>query len=206
MSVFYNLDDRQQDILREVGNVGAGHAATALSVLLQESVQMSVTAARLCPFDEIADIAGGPEAPVVGIFLQIGGQMNGSMFLLLPMQSAEHLLHQLNLTGHEGLLFEELQLSALAEVGNILSGSYVTAISELASLQITLSVPSIAVDMAGAILDIGLAFSGDIADQAILINTQIWQGQMNIDGHFFLLPHPQSMVKLFSALGWDNDV
>ncbi|WP_238413469.1 chemotaxis protein CheC [Alicyclobacillus sp. TC] len=74
MSVFYNLDDRQQDILREVGNVGAGHAATALSVLLQESVQMSVTAARLCPFDEIADIAGGPEAPVVGIFLQIGGR------------------------------------------------------------------------------------------------------------------------------------
>jgi len=196
-----SLSEQQQDVLRELGNVGAGHAATALSVLLGQTVRMSVTAARLCEFEEISDVVGGTEMPVVGIFLQLTGGLHGSMFLLLPLSSARQLLRHLHLPGDGDEGLSELAMSALAEVGNILSGSYLTAIAEMSSLVVQLSVPAVALDMAGAILDVGFMLSGDVADRAILINTSIWQGDRSVDGHFFLLPHPESMAPLFEALG-----
>lgn len=189
------------DILREVGNVGAGHAATALSTLLQDEVRISVTSARLCTFDEIADTVGGAEAVTAGVFLRMTGDLNGNMLLLLTLRSAKHLTRQLLNSPNEVEDFTELEMSVLAEVGNILGGSYVNAIGTLTRLRLNQTVPAVAVDMAGAILDIGILMAGDAADSAILIDTSITQGESAIEGHFFLLPDPVSMVPLFEALG-----
>lgn len=198
------LGPKQLDILKEVGNVGAGHAATALSVLMNDNVKVSVTAARLCEFDGIADVVGGPEQIVVGVFIRIQGDIEGSVMLLLSDSSAHHLLQRLmNKPAHEEE-FTDIELSALAEVGNILAGSYTNAIGRLSGLSLTQSVPAIAVDMAAAILDIGLSFVGEYADSAILIDTKMSQGTAVVDGHVLLLPDPPFARPLLKALG-DQD-
>jgi chemotaxis protein CheC len=195
------LNDVEKDVLSEFGNIGAGHAATALSVLLQQEVRMSVTDARICAFDEIADVVGGAEQLVTGVFLRVSGDICGNMFLLLSLDSATKLVQNL-LPGSKDIEdFTEIEMSALAEVGNILSGAYVNAICGLSALKLTQTVPAVAIDMAGAILDIGILMSGQTSDSAILINTSIFQGKTNIDGHFFMLPDPDSTAPLLRALG-----
>ncbi|OFW78317.1 MAG: hypothetical protein A2201_06635 [Alicyclobacillus sp. RIFOXYA1_FULL_53_8] len=195
-----NLSDWQADVLREVGNIGAGHAAMALSTLLQSEVRMSVTSARICQFDEIPDVIGGAEAVIVAVFLRMSGDLSGNMMFLLSLASAKQLINHL-LPGEEAEDFTELEMSALGEVGNILGGSYLNALSLLTSLRLQQSVPAVAIDMAGAVLDIGILMAGEVADSAVLIHTSIWQGTTNIDGHFFLLPDPDSGMPLLQALG-----
>lgn len=197
----WELNEVQADVLREFGNIGAGHAATALSVLLRDEVRMSVTSAKIVSFDEIANVVGGQEAIVVGVFLRMSGDLSGNMFLLLSLHSAKQLLARLLDVRKEFDDFTDIEVSALSEVGNILGGSYLNAISKLCALHMNQSVPAVAIDMAGAILDIGILMSGEASDSAILINTSIWQGESNIDGHFFLLPDPDSTDPLLKALG-----
>ncbi len=197
----WQLNDVEKDVLSELGNIGAGHAATALSVLLQQKVRMSVTAARICTFDEIADVVGGAEQLVVGVFLRMNGDISGNMFLLFSLESAKELLQKLLPGKDEFDDFTDIEISALGEVGNILGGAYLNAISDLVLLNMNQTVPAVAVDMAGAILDIGILMSGQTSDSAILIDTSIFQGDKSIDGHFFMLPDPESTAPLLRALG-----
>lgn len=183
-----HLDEAMADVLREFGNVGAGHAATALSILMHERVTMSVTDARLCPFNQITEVVGGPDTIVAAVFIRITGQIEGSMFVLLTLHSVERLLATLLGSNLHEDDYTELELSAVAEVGNILSGAYITAISGLCGIQLHQSVPSVAIDMAGAILDIGFMLNGTDDDEAILISTSLGLDNTPIDGHFFLLP------------------
>ncbi|WP_245575708.1 chemotaxis protein CheC [Alicyclobacillus contaminans] len=191
-----------EDILREVGNIGAGHAASALSALLGEEVKISVTSARMCAFNEIADAVGGDEVVAAGIYLRMTGDVHGNMLLMLSLPSAKQLLRRLLPGQQETLEFNELEISALAEVGNILGGSYMNAIGTLTHLTLTQSVPAVAIDMAAAILDIGILSAGEVCDEAILIDTVISQGKFDVQGHFFLLPDPDSLTTLLCALGW----
>jgi chemotaxis protein CheC len=191
----------QEDVLREVGNIGAGHAATALSSLLQEEVRISVTCARICSFDEISEVVGGPETVIAAVFLRMTGDVQGNMLLLLTLHSARQLLRRLFQSEREIEDFSELEISALGEVGNILAGAYLNAIGRLTSLTVAQSVPAVAVDMAGAILDIGILMAGETSDAALLIDTRIAQGPSEVEGHFFLLPDPQSLPILLTALG-----
>jgi len=195
------LTEQQADILREVGNIGAGHAATALSTLLQDEVHMSVTSAKMCSFDEITETVGGQEAVVAGVFLRMTGDIQGNMMFLLPVNSAKQLIAKLLPFDCEEDDFTDLEISALSEVGNILGGSYLNAVSTLTSFTLNQTVPAVAIDMAGAILDIGILMAGEVADSAILIETLITQGNSAIDGHFFLLPDPSSTTPLLRELG-----
>ena len=199
MKSFY-LTEQQADILSEVGNIGAGHAAMALSTLLQSQIKMSVTSARLCGFEHIAEVVGGAESVIAAVFLRMAGDLEGNMMFILSLESARQLIFQLLPKG-DVEDFTELELSALGEVGNILGGSYLSALSTLTSLRLYQSVPAVAVDMAGAVLDIGLLMTGEVSDSAILIDTSISQGDANIDGHFFLLPDPDAAMPLLRALG-----
>ncbi len=199
------LSDRQADVLKELGNIGAGHAATALSTLLRDNVRMSVSSARMCPFDEIADLAGGAESIIAGVFIRMSGDIEGNIMFLLSLNSAKQLIRRLLNQQAEADDFTELELSAIAEVGNIMGGSYLNAVSQLTRLRLWQSVPAVAVDMAGAILDIGLLAAGEVSDSAILIDTAIRQGTLDVSGHFFLLPDPGSTDILLKALGSGDD-
>lgn len=198
-----SLNDFQLSVLREIGNIGAGHAATALSVLTGKEIDMNVPNVHVVPLQEIDEVIGGAEQLVVGIFLRLEGDITGSMFLMLTVESAKMLLNIL--TGYDLRQdgFSEMDLSALQEIGNILGGSYLSAFSDFTKVNIHASVPAIAIDMAGAMLNIAVMYVGMYSDMALVVDTEFWQGNKTVDSHFFFLPDPGSIKAIFAALGVD---
>lgn len=198
-----NLGEFQLSVLREVGNIGAGHAATALSNLLGSEIQMNVPRVSVVGFEEISEIVGGSEQFVIGIFLRVVGEIPGSIFFLLQVESAKRLVTDLigDMGSAEPDEFSEMEISALQEIGNILAGSYLSSLADFTQKELSPTPPAIAVDMAGAILSIGLIQLG--SDFALLVDTEFVQGARNIEGHFFMLPDPGSVETLFKALGVD---
>lgn len=201
-----NLGEIQLSCLREVGNIGAGHAATALSKLLHSDIQMNVPRVSVVGFDEIADVVGGAEQLVIGIFLRIEGELPGSIFFLLHQESAKRLVS--GLVGEYGSgeqdVFSEMEISALQEIGNILAGSYLSSLADFTKKDTTPTPPALAVDMAGAILSIGMIQLGQVSDYALVVDTEFRQGELEIHGHFFLLPDPGSVNLLFQSLGVES--
>lgn len=202
MDLFNDLADFQMDVLKEVGNIGAGHAATALSTLLDKPIDMLVPKVRMLPFEEICESVGGAETVVLAIFLRVDGDAPGNMFFILNLDSAKNMLRDLvGLEIQEEDEYSELELSALNEIGNILAGSYLTSLADFTQLNLQPTVPSLAIDMAGAILSYGLLQFGQMGDQALLIDTKFLEGENEVQGHFFLIPDPESFGKIFAALG-----
>ena len=196
------------DVLREIGNIGAAHAATALSMLLNKKIDMNVPKVEMVTFDEMMELAGGAESVVAGIYLRIAGDVNGSMFFVLPVEQANQFIR--GLVQDDQIDFEKAQVteigaSALQELGNILSGSYLSALSDFTKLNIYPSVPALCVDMVGAIISFGLVELSQISDYVIVIDTAINEEEMgngkSVHGHFFLLPDPESFQSIFQALG-----
>jgi chemotaxis protein CheC len=207
---FTKINHIHLDILREIGNIGAGHAATALSTMLNKAVDMKVPSVKVISFEEITEMVGGSENIVASVFLRIVGDAPGCMFFMLPIEQAEKLLGDL-LGGEVVQLTEavhsEMTISALQEVGNILSGSYLTSFSDFTGLSLQPSVPATSIDMAGAILSFGLLEISAVSDFAIVIDTAFTDMKRldEVKGHFFLLPDPESFAKIFNALGVPMD-
>lgn len=202
MELFSNNAEFKMDVLREVGNIGAGHAATALSRLLDKPIDMAVPKVSFIPFEDIADRVGGAEEVVVAIFLRVEGEAPGNMFFLMSQYQARVLLQGLlHFELSEGPEYSEMELSALSEIGNILAGSYLSSLADLTGLPLSPTVPAIAVDMAGAILSYGLVQFGTMGDEALLIDTTFLEDDRRAEGHFFFIPDPESFERLFRALG-----
>lgn len=202
MSIFSRFEAFELDVLKEVGNIGAGNAATALSRLLDKPVDMAVPKVSLLPFEEVADRVGGSEQIVFAVFLRVEGEAPGNMFFIVEEASADRLLKQLlsiRAEGQQG--YTEMELSALSEIGNILAGSYLSSLADFTRLSMTPSVPQVALDMAGAVLSYGLVQYGEMGDSALLIETTFLEDRQELEGHFFLIPDPDSFDKIFRALG-----
>lgn len=208
MSMWKDLKDIQLDALKEVGNIGSGHAATALSQLLQKPIDMEVPAVHLIPFERISSMFGEEEQVVVAVFLRIEGEIEGNMFFILKKPAAYALLRSIlgeTSTSQKEGIFTDIEQSTLQEIGNILSGSYLSTLADLTKLNLYSSVPSLTTDMVTAVLSYGLIEFGKISDYAIMIDTVFLDTKKNsansIKGHFFLLPDPDSFVQLFRSLG-----
>ncbi len=204
MDALNQFAELQLDVLKEVGNIGAGHAATALSKLLGKPIDMQVPQVNLLPFEQIAESVGGSEQVVLAVFFRVVGDAPGNMFFILPLESAKRLLRSLaGIEMQEGTELTEMAVSALSEIGNILAGSYLASLADLTLLQLSPTVPSLAIDMAGAILSYGLIQFGQMGDRAMLIDTTLFAGEddVEVEGHFFFIPDPESFHRLFAALG-----
>lgn len=188
------------DLLRETANIGSGHAATALSGLLKSPVQMRLPKVRVVPFDTLADCVGGAEKVVTAVFFQLQGDIGGSMYVLMEETGAKQLLGDL-LAGDGGQEWTEMSRSALSEAGNIVAGSYLSALADFTGLKLRPSVPHLAFDMAGAVLSVGAAEIGLQADEAVMIDTAITSGDVSTYTHVILLPQPQHLSILFRAIG-----
>ena len=202
------ITDMHLDVLKEVGNIGAAHAATSLSQLLDRKIDMHVPNVELVSFDGMFDLAGGAETIVAGIFLRIEGDLSGSMFFVLQLDAANHFIRKLiedETFDFSSPEVSEIGISAMQELGNILSGSYLSALSDLTGLKIYPTVPSLSIDMVGAIVSFGLIEVSQFSDEVIVIDTQIREESINgasiVNGHFFLLPDPSSYVTIFRSLG-----
>ena len=171
------LDDVQFDVLKEIGNIGAGNATTALSTMLNVKMDMSVPNVALIQFKDISTIIGSEDQTVVGILLGLEGDIDGMMMFIFDTKSAHHLVNSLMFQNDaevdEDADFTEMEMSALNEIGNIASGSYLTAISTLTNMNIIATVPQMTVDMIGALLSVPASEFGKYGDKLLLIQTQI---------------------------------
>lgn len=201
MQVF-GLSEIQRDVLREISNIGAGNAATAFAKMVDHKINMEVPRMEICPLSEVAELLGGAETPVVGVLFRVDGSLASNLLFVLDRTSASKLLaFFLNVDKEIGVELTELEASALCEIGNILSSSYLGALQNITSLDFKLSVPALAVDMAGAIVDTVLIPLGEVGNYALLIENVFVDGVNRVKGHFFLLPDPGTFEKIFAALG-----
>ena len=195
------------DVLKELGNIGAGNATTALAQLINCKVDMKVPQVRLLNFNELGALLGGEETILVSIYLQVEGDVEGSMMFVLSEDSALHLVNKL-MSGMLGVPekpieechFGEMECSPMKEVGNIITGAYLNALSSLTNMKIFPSVPQLGIDMAGAILSVPAAEFGVMGDNILLIQTQ-FSDDIELDGYFILIPDVESYERILSALG-----
>lgn len=201
-----HLSSLQKDVLKEIGNIGAGNATTSLSALINKKIQMEVPSVKVVSFDEMMELIGGSDEIVAALYFRITGETPGAVYFILTIEEAEALVKQLSPEIEIDLLSEsdsnEYALSALREIGNIVTGSYLSALSDFMSLKMSYSVPYLSVDLVGAIITVGLVEISQETDNVIVINTNINDDEDNqIQGQFILLPDPDAFPTMFSSLG-----
>jgi chemotaxis protein CheC len=191
------------DALREISNIGMGNAVTSLAQMVDRRIDMAVPLTRFMPLDETIVLAGGPEEVVSCVSLNISGDVPGLVLFVFDSQSTFQmvdLLMGMDLGTTADL--DDMAESAVKEIGNVLTGSFIGALCQMTQLNMVPSVPMFAFDMLGAILTSLMVASGRVEDQVLVIQAQLFQDkEVNIKGHFFLLTEPGSIQVLFGALG-----
>ena len=189
------------DVLKEIGNIGAGNAMTALSQMLGCKIDMGVPQVELLDFSDVGNAIGGEEQIMVGVFLGVEGDITGSMLFLVEQKSAKYLINKVMMgMGDPGEEFTEMELSAMQEVGNIITGSYLNSVSMMTNLKLVPSIPYVAIDMAAAILSVPAIQFGMMGDKILLIETQFFD-ELKLSGYFILLPDIEGYRKILSSLG-----
>ncbi len=192
------------DVLKEIANIGAGNAVTALSQMISNKIDMHVPRVKMLTFQELASIIGGPETLVAGIMVSLSGDIEGSMLFILENVDAHYLVGKLmgyQLEEIQTEVFTEIEQSALTEIGNIITGAYLNSISKMTNLEIRTSIPYIAIDMAGAILSVPAIEFGKLGDKALLIQSTFRDMEVDISGYFIMIPTLESYSGILKALG-----
>jgi chemotaxis protein CheC len=195
---YLNYNAIQLDALREVGNIGAGNAATALSQLINKKVDMSVPNINIVPFETIFSRIGGEEL-VIGVIVRVLGDTPGNILFIFEKEGALNLIE--TLTGQREDNISDMGNSVLCEIGNIISSSFMNSIARFTNLLIMPSVPAVSYDMLGAILSTTFIESGQFDDSVLDIETEFLESDSSINGHFYYIPMPGSLDKILNALG-----
>lgn len=192
----------QLDVLKEMGTIGAGRAATALSELIAKKVEITVPEVRLIPIENVSNLLEERDKLFFVIDMEITGDVSGRIFLLFSPDDARILAGSLLGKSKESLdLRDELLQSSLKESANILSGSYVSALADMTNLNILISSPSLAIDMVGAILDFIFIQIAQYSEDALIIKTNLKVSDVNLEGLFLFFPSSESLTKVFATLG-----
>lgn len=197
---FEQMDDVVFDVLKELGNIGTGNAVTALSRMLGQKVDMKLPKVCLLEFDELTKCIGAPDSETVGVLLLVEGDITGMMMFVAGVESARYIVKLLTGIDNKDIRFSDMELSALHEIGNIMAGAYLSALSDLTHLKIVPSVPHVQIDMAAAILSVPAIEFGKISDKVLLIETA-FSDDLHTDGYFILMPDVDSYDKIFGTLG-----
>lgn len=196
------LHDIHIDVLREIGNIGAGNAASALAAILNEKVGISLPKVRIAEFDTAVNALGGAETMMVGVLVNFCGEANGMIMFLINMDDASAimslLLQEENCVKNQ---LSELELSAIKEIGNILASSYINSISSLTGLEIRISIPHIAIDMAGALMSVPIIEFGSIGDKVMFIEECFSAEENNLNSNIIMFAEIETLKVIMERLG-----
>ena len=198
---YEDMDDTAKDMMREIGSIGTGNAATALSSLLKTGVEMTVPKVEILGYNEAVDLLGHPEDMISGVLVQMTGDVSGVMLFLMKMDFINEVLQcvlQESIDGYEQM--GEMEVSAATEVGNIIISSYILSLSKLADMDISLSVPAFSVNMLGGIMTVPMAEFGYVSDKLMMITGKCIIGGRNVDSNLLLLPDIQSLNYIMDRL------
>ena len=199
---FDELSSLEIDTLREIGSIGTGNAATALSQMIGKEVRITLPEVRIMGYNEAIEWIGGPEQVTAGVLVGMSGQMSGVMLSVQKLELVNFILE--TMLGQGIGSYEELaglEQSALIEIGNIMISAFVTALSGLAGININLTVPAFAVDMQGAILAVPMAEYGGMSDYLMTIGGNFVCNGQEIPSHLLLSPDLRSLEFLLRKLG-----
>lgn len=199
---FEDMNSMELDVFREIGSIGIGNAATALSQVLGVRVSMKLPKVSIEGYNEAVASIGDPEEIVAAVLVEMGGDVRGIMLYMLKLDFINAILARL--VGKyidDFSQIDELSASALEETGNIIISSYVSAITKLADIEVPLSVPSVSVNMLGGILSVPIAMLGEASDKLMLIKGEFLIGDTQLEGELLLLPDIESLNFLMRKLG-----
>lgn len=202
---YNDLNEIQLDVLREMGNIGTGNAAMALAEMLSTPIDISVPTVRILDYEAAMEDMGGPENMIVGLLLSFDGDINGMIMFLLEKDFAHMMIN--TLMGEDTETFDPedpVSNSALTEVGNIMAASYINAIASMTDMRINLSVPSMSIDMLGAILSVPAIHYANISDKIIMIQNQLQGNNTSASNRILMLPDVESLQKIMTALGIED--
>ena len=203
MQDLLSLQPMQVDALREVANIGAGHAATALSQMTGQTIMISVPQINVAPLEEVPPQLGEPEEPVAAVLMNMLGDLTGRTLLVFPKPTAMR-LSELMLRRPEGSSKDlgELEQSAIKEAGNILSGAYMNALSDFMGLMLLPSPPSLAIDMSTAVLTTAYLQFGSDKDYVFCVESEFYMKDIeeHLRGFFLLLPDMASLQAILRAI------
>ncbi|MDR1029126.1 MAG: chemotaxis protein CheC [Clostridiales Family XIII bacterium] len=199
---YSELNDEHIDVLREIGNIGAGNAATSLGVLLNSDVQIGLPRVRIEDYDNVIASVGGSEELIVAVLVRFKGEANGVVLFTLSMEDAKNIMAILvgeDETDTPGL--DEMKMSAVKEIGNILGSAYLGSISMLTGLELDISVPHIAIDMTGAILSALVVEYGAEDSKVMFIEERFSLGETGLNSHVILFTDIPSLRSVMAGLG-----
>ena len=198
-----SLNARQIDALREVANMGAGHAATALSQMTGSTIMISVPTVNIARLEDVQPQITGPEEPVAAVLMNMLGDLTGRTLLVFPQPTAMR-LSELMLRRPQGSSkhFGELEQSAIKEAGNILSGAYMNALSDFMGLMLLPSPPSLAIDMSSAVMTTAYLQFGSDKDYVFCVESEFYMQDLGeyLRGFFLLLPDFASLQAILRAV------
>ncbi len=205
MSTYSGLNELQLDALKEIGNIGAGNACTAMSVLLGCPVDMTIPRIQLLDFDKTAFTLGGADNLVLGIQIDITGGLNGMMFHIVQQPFAEKIINTYYVRQLNSLReMDEMDMSVLNEMGNITSGVYANSIATLTGMLVNITAPVQRCNTVGEILQIPLNYFSEIGDKVLLVDEEFIIAGTEITSNMILLFENESLKRLFEKLGIDS--
>jgi chemotaxis protein CheC len=195
------LTDIQIDTIREISNIGMGHAATALSQMVNEQVNITVPQAMIVDMLNVGSVLGGSDLPVAAAYVQVMGQARGHLVLVFPIDDAALLIQLIAPGAETNVLEDEMARSAIQEIGNILASSFLRSLAEITQLNLLPTVPAVAVDYAGSIISYVVSSMYEITEKLVAVNTEFDVGGMRVAGHCIFVPEPGSLHTILQSLG-----
>ena len=197
-----HMDDMELDVLREIGTIGAGNATTSLSVLLDSKLSMEIPKVSFMSFDDFVESIGGAENVIAGVMSNITGGIDGFILFAMDMRDAHRLVNRLQGEELSNVdLFDDMDLSAVKEIGNKLISSYLSSIETLTGIHIRPSTPMLSIDMAGAILSFPAIVNSREHDDVLQIESQFEGEDLSIEGHIMMIADTESYMIIRQKLG-----
>lgn len=201
---YEEINETEIDIIKEIGSIGNGNAATALSSLLDTKVTMSLPEVSIMEFNAALHHLGNPESVVAAVLVEMSGEIEGIMLFILTKEFADEVLKRmLGKAEADFLNLNGIDTSVLQEVGNIMISSYINALSSLTNVHVSLSVPQLAVNMLGGILSLPMAAMGFESDRMMMITGEFKVDGKELNSDMLLLPNVESLNVLMKKLGVD---
>jgi chemotaxis protein CheC len=201
MDGIIQLNDMEKDALREVGNVGTGNAATALSKMINKKVAMIIPNTEFVPIKKFAQQVGGEETIVTSVYLQIIGDVSGEALLMFPKEDSIRMVDMMmGQAPGTSKIIDEMGQSAINELANIFVGAYLNSLADLLKLRIMPNIPHFTIDMTQAVMDFILIKISNYADNVLSIKTDIKIEEVEVAGTFILVFDVESLTKILSVL------
>jgi chemotaxis protein CheC len=199
---YTELSDEYIDVLKEIGNIGAGNAATSLGVLLDEDVSISVPSVRIEDFNDVVNAIGGSEEMCVAVLVNFSGEARGVVLFILSIKDAKGItgiLASEEDDGSPGL--SDMKLSGIKELGNILGSSYLGSIATLTGMKVNLSIPHVAIDMIGAILAVPVSEYGAADSKVMFIDESFSTKERRFHSHVIMFTDIETLGNIMDRLG-----